>query len=1053
MASPPAPRGLQTYCIGTKEEDFPYEIFFKKPGVHESLRVHNAGSCSTHHQFKGGQMMKRLSRFLLPSLVLVLGATAAFAQGMTTSSVTGTVMHEGAPLPGVTVTASSPSLQGTRTAVTGERGDYFLGALPPGDYAVTFEMEGMQTVRQTTRVSLAQTSRVDAVMRLSAVAEAITVTATAPAVLETTQVGTNVTTKMLDSLPVGRTITAAVLMAPGVSSVGIAGPSISGAPSYDNVYLVNGVVVNENLRGQPHNLFIEDAVQETTILTGGISAEYGRFTGGVINTITKSGGNEFSGSFRDNFTNPDWRKKTPWPTEADHLDVVSEIYEATLGGRIIRDRLWFFGAGRLRETSDQRFTSVTNLPYAFGVEETRLEGKLTGQITSKHSLVASYIDITDERTNDIQFTVMDYGSLFNRSLPNSLGTVIYNGILTTNFLVEANYGEKEFAFVNSGSPFRDRIFGTLMVDSPTGRRYWTSTFCGVCTPEERNNEAWQVKGTYYLSTAAMGSHNIAAGLEDYAETRIANNHQSGSDFRILGNIVQQGTDIFPRLDSNTLIQWNPIFTFSQGTDLQSTGVYVNDRWDLSSHWNFNLGVRFDMNDAKDADGNTVSDDSGISPRLGAQFDIFGDGRHRINANYGRYVAKIADGNVAGSAQGAGNPSVFQWRYRGPEINPPGTSPLLTTDQALQILWNWFDSVGGTDNKEFLVTAGVAGLSAQIPEAISSPSVDEFTIGYAVQLGRNAFLRTDLVAREWSNFYASRIDTSTPKSLDQFGNRGDVAFLQNDDSLEREYLGVQLQGQWRPGRAFLGGAYTYSELKGNDEGEAGPTATSPNTPLHLFYPEFLSYAQRRPVGWLPEDVRHRARAWIGYELPIPVIGRFNGSLLHTFETGSPYSAIGVIDATGRTTGTAYTGIPANPGYTFSQIGSQHRYFFSERGSFRTDDYNRTDAALTYNLPIWKVEFFAQALVTNIFDNNAVTWVDNGAGGPDTTIFTRRTSSTRGLRPFNPFTETPIECPQDAVAATCTQMGAHWQKGPNFGKPFGVSSFQIPTTYSFTAGIRF
>src|SRR3954454_19363714 len=74
---------------------------------------------------------------------------------------------------------------------------------------------------------------------------------------------------------------------------------ISGAPGYDNLVLINGVVVTENVRGQMRPMYVEDAIQETTVLTGAISAEYGRFSGGVVSTITKSGGNEFSGSLRD----------------------------------------------------------------------------------------------------------------------------------------------------------------------------------------------------------------------------------------------------------------------------------------------------------------------------------------------------------------------------------------------------------------------------------------------------------------------------------------------------------------------------------------------------------------------------------------------------------------------------------------------------------------------------------------------------------------------------------------------------------------------------------
>ena len=82
-------------------------------------------------------------------------------------------------------------------------------------------------------------------------------------------------------------------------------------PSNGYLYTVNGAVINENVRGQPHNLFVEDAIQETTVQVAGISAEFGNFTGGVVNAITKSGGNEFSGSFRDTFLNPTWTGSGP----------------------------------------------------------------------------------------------------------------------------------------------------------------------------------------------------------------------------------------------------------------------------------------------------------------------------------------------------------------------------------------------------------------------------------------------------------------------------------------------------------------------------------------------------------------------------------------------------------------------------------------------------------------------------------------------------------------------------------------------------------------------
>ena len=120
---------------------------------------------------------------LLTLTLALLMAVPAIAQ--TTGNITGTVTTEGTPLPGVTITITSPALQGTRTAVTDNNGNYTLGALPPGNYLVTFDLEGLQRVTRTVTVNLAGTARADAAMNVSAVEEAITVTASAPAVIET----------------------------------------------------------------------------------------------------------------------------------------------------------------------------------------------------------------------------------------------------------------------------------------------------------------------------------------------------------------------------------------------------------------------------------------------------------------------------------------------------------------------------------------------------------------------------------------------------------------------------------------------------------------------------------------------------------------------------------------------------------------------------------------------------------------------------------------------------------------------------------------------------
>jgi len=725
----------------------------------------------------------RKPRLFLAALGVFLAAGWMRAQG-TTAALTGTVTSEGKPLAGVTVTVVSPALQGTRKTTTGPNGVYNFSSLPPGEYTVTYELQGLGTVTHKVRLLLAETTRDDAEMSVSKVKEEVTVSGqtAAAAVLETTQIAANITSQELNKLPVARTIRA-VLLSPGVNPNGVNNQiTISGAPSYDNLFLVDGVVVDENLRGQPHDLFIEDAIQEITTLSGSISAEYGRFTGGVVSTLTKSGSNEFHGSFRTNFSNPDWTAKTPWPTEADHVDKIDKIYEATLGGRIIPDHVWFFGGGRYAKTSDQRFTSFTNIPYTHGNDEKRYEGKLTLNLTSSQSLYASYIKIDNVELNNIQGVVLDEASLVpDRSLPNSLLALNYNGVIGTNLVAEAQYSKKKFAFENSGGRFKDRILGTRVISSNlsvggTAASYNAPTFCGVCTPEERNNDSYSAKATYFWNSARLGSHSIVLGGERFGETRIVNNYQSASDFAVTSFTYQVGTSAFPRFDANTTINWTPIFKLSNGTDLKTYSGFINDKWEFNRHFSFNIGLRWDKSDSKDADGKTISNDSMWSPRLGAAWDILGDGIHRVTASWARYDAKIVDGsNVFSTAQLAGNPGSFVWSYKGPVVNPAGTpnDQLLSPQDALKKLFDWFDSVGGTDNKTNLISSSYPGLASRFEGSLKAPSVDEFTVGYGTRIGRNAYAKVDYIHRDWDNFYARRLTLATACRQDRV-RRGPVS---------------------------------------------------------------------------------------------------------------------------------------------------------------------------------------------------------------------------------------------------------------------------------------
>jgi outer membrane receptor protein involved in Fe transport len=1039
-------------------------------------------------------MMPRI-RQVLVFLFTVLLTSAVFGQG-TTSTLSGTVTDSsGAALPGVTVTVTSPALQGERTATTGDAGTYLFPSLPPGAYTVTFDLSGMQKITQKMTLSLAQAGRADAQLKVSAVTEAITVTATAPAVLESPGVSTNFTNEMISKLPVARNIRDTTLLAPGVNPNGVNRQiTINGGPSYDNIFLVNGVVVNENLRGQPHNLFIEDAIAETTVITTGISAEYGRFTGGVVSTLTKSGGNDFSGTFRDSFTNSNWTDTPEYPGATAGVDKTNQVYEATFGGRIIRDRLWFFGAGRKAKTSTSRVTFQTGIPYNNAFDEKRYEGKLTAQITPKHNLIGSYLDVKNTELNNATTPLYDLDGLVpSRELPNSLQSVNYNGILTSSLVAEAQWSHKKFAFINSGGRSTDRIIGTWVQDSVSGGFSHAAVFCGVCTPEERNSGGEGGKLTYFLSTKSMGSHSIAVGGDRFQEERIVNNHQSGSDFVVVGRVVVSGTQDYPRFDNSTTLTWQPILLNSDGTDLSSDAYFINDKWDFNNHFSFNLGARYDKNHAVNADGELISDDSNYSPRLGLIYDVRGDGRHRVTANFARYATKIGDGsNVFSTSQAAGNPGTFQWTYRvcsatvttdcGPAINPAGTTNFTSYTDALKTLFAWFDARGGTNNTNY-TSVSYPGFGSIFRESLKTPVADEYTLGYGFQINPRAYVRIDGVRREWHHFYARQVNEPLARIIPPNNIPGDMSVTVNDDDFTtRKYNAIELQGNWNVSQNLvLGGNYTHSTLKGNDVGEGGGTATIRNTPSELFYPEFFNYPNRRPSGYLGQDRTHRARVWGSYNLHTPV-GSFAISAIESYDSGFAYSAVGSIDATGRNNNfrgctaaapntlasPCFAGLPANPGYILNGAGTTTDYYFSKRGEFRTADRLATDLALVYSLPLWgKFEFFARGDLLNVFNTSAI--VDPSLLNTD--VITSRTGSiptvangqitayNSGLRPFNPFTQKPIECPQGNSAQQCYDMGANWQKGPNFGKANSADAYQVPDralaprTYRFSLGVRF
>jgi carboxypeptidase family protein/TonB-dependent receptor-like protein len=985
--------------------------------------------------------LKHMSRFALLAAALLLWTLNVFPQ-VTTGALVGEATTDGKPLPGVTVTITSPDLQGTRTTVTGEGGGYRFPAIPPGDYTVTFDLEGMQKVNKKITITLAQTARADAQMRVAAVGETLTVTAAAPAVVETTEVTANFPVEVIRELPVNRDINGITLLAPGVSNGAVNGQvSISGAMSFENLYLVDGVVVNENLRGQPRPLYIEDAIKETTVITGGVSAEYGRFTGGVVSTLTKSGGNDFSGSLRDSLANPKWVEKSAFADELNHIDQVNPIYEGTLGGRLLRDRLWFFGAGRFENRTTGNQLEVTNIPYSSTFKGRRFEGKLTGQITPRHSLVASLTKTQQHETNIITFgPVIDLRSLARRESPKQLIGINYSGILSENLLGEAQFSRMDDDLWR-GSETRDLVEGTLLLDSNTGYRMWSPSGCGLpCGVKQHDNKYWLGKMSYFLSTSSTGNHSVAGGYEEFHQMRLDNNFQSGSDFWLHGHIIQDPNDptklnwgISPE---DGAIEWDPVPNLSKTSDFAMRSLFVNDKWELNKNWSFNVGVRYDKSFGKNQSGVKTVDDSAFSPRLAATFDPGGAGRHRLHATYGRYVAKIDQGPADATAA-AGRYNYYYYNYQGPVINGVDTpyNQLMSVQDAIRQVFAWFSSVGGTANTNLLLDVSIPGYTARFDHSLHSPYMDEYTVGYSLALNSRSFLRADLIHRSWGAFYTYRRTLATGKVTDPTGLVVDQGVIENSSSgLSRRYNALQLQGNYQPWQRFgVGGNYTYSKLRGNVEGESPSFAT---VTTDTDRPEYTAFPQNNPVGFLLPDMRHRANIWARYDLPTS-FGAFNFSLLQRYHSGLSYSATGTIDV--RKSSALPNGV-VNPGY--ESVPTRVSYTFGGRGAYRLGGISSTDLGLNYSVPVAKTQFFVEADLINIFAQQGIEDPSN----LNQTVLTRRQPAcvqANGDRclAFNPLAgDQPVE-------------GVNWQKGPLFGQPTSKDAYQLPRTYRVSLGVRF
>lgn len=314
--------------------------------------------------------MKR-GLFLTCLLVLVLAATA---RAQTTGAILGTVTDEsGAVLPGVAVTATHAATKESRTAHTGAAGTYALPQLPLGEYIVRAELAGFRTiVRSGVEVTLNRQARLDLIMAVGELAENVVVVGDAPLVESSTnEMGTVVDQLRIEQLPLnGRNTLSLVSLVPGAQQVearpeqgfNINKVAFNGVRPELSNWLLDGGDNTSSLRNYGNPVPNPDAVQEFRVISNNYSAEYGRSAGAIVNVVTKGGTNEFRGSVFEFLRHDALNGDDFFQGEAGKLD--QHQFGATLGGPIVKDKLFFFGSYQAFRRSTQDFKNSALLPTA-----------------------------------------------------------------------------------------------------------------------------------------------------------------------------------------------------------------------------------------------------------------------------------------------------------------------------------------------------------------------------------------------------------------------------------------------------------------------------------------------------------------------------------------------------------------------------------------------------------------------------------------------------------------------------------------------------------------
>jgi outer membrane receptor protein involved in Fe transport len=911
--------------------------------------------------------MLRLLRVAGVLAAVLLVGTQVHAQGVQSGVLTGFVRGgDGLSLPGATVTVTSPAIQGQRTTATDVNGAFVIRALPPGTYAVTFEFPSLAPVTEHALISLGGTSTLDATLRDVVATELVVVTASTPSTLLKPTAGINLPQSAVETLPMGRTLSLVAEMAPGLTNntPNANQVTIGGAFAFDNVFMLDGVDINDNLLGSPDNLFIEEAVEETQILTSGITAEYGRFSGGVVNAVTRRGGNQFSGSLRTNFSNPGWTDETPFETANNQtrLDKMDRYYEGVFGGPIQRDKLWFFFAGRSQTTTADLTLAQTAVPFEQTDTARRWELKFTATPFANQTLQGQY---TSRRQSGVRPSLsamtIDPNAPDHVDQPGSLMAANWSGVVSNRLFATAQFSRKTNhpRFGNTSTAIADSPFLTIGRVAPGGLHF-NAPYFDRNDPEDRDNRQLTGSVAWFGSNPRWGTHDVKGGFEHFLAIGRGGNSQSSTGYIFNTDyLTAAGRPVFDA--NNRLIPvWIPNFSSQANSlptrgaqlDITTTSFYAQDRWTVARRLTLDLGVRYEQVRSEATGGIVGADTTAWVPRLGATFDLEGNGRTLLSAFYGHYAGKGSQNHFNKNTT-VGNPGRVTRTYVGP------------AGQGL-------DFAPAFDPSNYVITSGTfPTANIFFAEDLSPAMTREFTLSLGRELGGKGELRTTYVWRTTGNVIETFTDDPTAAGRTNVSIDGtsfgifDNTYYRNSNVPSRGYQGVQLQGTYRPASRLTVGGHWTVQLRnhGNFEGE-GPSAPGIGSTLGD-YPEILVASRDFPEGRLDDFQRHKVRVWTIYNVDLGRFGSVDIAPLWRYNSALTYSltAAGVpLSAAQRAQNPGYARLPG------SGVNGSQTLFFGDRGSQEFAGYGLVDLGLTYQVPLWRaVRPWFEVEVLNVLGN--------------------------------------------------------------------------------------